>query len=86
MVRRVGSYMDSKYIYDNGPNNLPTAELFGPNFLASKLYQLSPPEVRKKKSLQFLLWKFDNLISLSNCYYYYNNYYFLNKLVCETGI
>ncbi|EXB37218.1 hypothetical protein L484_020274 [Morus notabilis] len=32
------------YIYDQGPNNPPTAVKFGPNMLASKLYQLSPPK------------------------------------------
>ncbi|XP_062075493.1 methyl jasmonate esterase 1-like [Humulus lupulus] len=39
-----GSPMDSTFIYGNGPNNPPTAVLFGPNLLASNFYQLSPPE------------------------------------------
>ncbi|XP_015890095.3 methyl jasmonate esterase 1-like [Ziziphus jujuba] len=41
---RVDSFMDSQYTFDNGPKNPPTTILFGPNFLASKFYQLSPPE------------------------------------------
>ncbi|XP_031265191.1 polyneuridine-aldehyde esterase-like [Pistacia vera] len=42
--RRMDSYMDSTYTFEDGPNNEPTSVLFGPNFMASKLYQLSPPE------------------------------------------
>ncbi|KAJ9177199.1 hypothetical protein P3X46_012438 [Hevea brasiliensis] len=38
------SPMDSKYIYDNGPNNPPTATVIGPNFMASKFYHFSSPE------------------------------------------
>ncbi|KAI6701272.1 hypothetical protein NL676_015596 [Syzygium grande] len=40
--RRAGSLGDSRYSYDNGPNNPPTAFTFGPMFLASRAYQLSP--------------------------------------------
>ncbi|POO02652.1 Alpha/beta hydrolase fold [Trema orientale] len=36
--------MDSELIYNQGPNNPPTDIIFGPNYLASKLYQFSPPE------------------------------------------
>ncbi|XP_038887453.1 methylesterase 3-like [Benincasa hispida] len=36
--------MDSVYSYGDGPNRPPTAFVFGPRFLASKVYQLSPPE------------------------------------------
>ncbi|KAJ0039482.1 hypothetical protein Pint_28138 [Pistacia integerrima] len=36
--------MDSTYTFEDGPNNQPTSILFGPNFMASKLYQLSPPK------------------------------------------
>ncbi|GMN29886.1 hypothetical protein TIFTF001_002600 [Ficus carica] len=43
-TRRLGSLLDSQYIYDQGRNNSPTALRFRPVFLASKLYQLSPPE------------------------------------------
>ncbi|GMN74198.1 hypothetical protein TIFTF001_054388 [Ficus carica] len=43
-LRRFGSFMDSQYRYDQGPNNPPTAVKFGPNLLKSKFYQLSPPE------------------------------------------
>lgn len=44
-TRRVDSYMDPEYAYDDGPEKPPTTLLFGYNFMASKLYQLSPPEV-----------------------------------------
>ncbi|XP_062075634.1 methyl jasmonate esterase 1-like [Humulus lupulus] len=44
MTRRTGSFMDSKFIFENGPNNPPTALSFGPNYLATQLYQLSSPE------------------------------------------
>ncbi|KAL5061512.1 hypothetical protein RYX36_023249 [Vicia faba] len=36
--------MDSKNFFFDGPNNPPTALLFGPKFMESKMYQLSPPE------------------------------------------
>ncbi|XP_030496272.2 methyl jasmonate esterase 1 [Cannabis sativa] len=42
--RRSGSFLDSKFIFGNGPNNPATALVFGPNYLATKMYQLSPPE------------------------------------------
>ncbi|KAL6270293.1 hypothetical protein ACE6H2_027204 [Prunus campanulata] len=41
---RQGSLLDSKYTYDQGPNNPPTTLIFGPLFLATKVYQLSPIE------------------------------------------
>ncbi|XP_062102158.1 methyl jasmonate esterase 1-like [Humulus lupulus] len=44
MTRTTGSLMDSKSIFENGPNNPPTALSFGPNFMATKIYQLSPPQ------------------------------------------
>ncbi|XP_062102159.1 methyl jasmonate esterase 1-like [Humulus lupulus] len=44
IMRRNDSLMDSTLIYNNGPNNPPNALIFGPNMLASKFYQLSPPE------------------------------------------
>ncbi|KAL6227307.1 hypothetical protein ACLB2K_001266 [Fragaria x ananassa] len=37
-------YMDSHYRFDTGPKNLATSFLAGPRLLASKFYQLSPPE------------------------------------------
>ncbi|KAE8708257.1 Methyl esterase 10, putative isoform 2 [Hibiscus syriacus] len=37
------SQMDNHYTYDGG---LPTTFTFGPMFLCSKVYQLSPPEAR----------------------------------------
>ncbi|KAL4644943.1 hypothetical protein ACB092_02G200500 [Castanea dentata] len=36
--------MDSQFTFDQGPINPPTPWLFGSNFMATKLYQLSPPE------------------------------------------
>ncbi|XP_050206520.1 methyl jasmonate esterase 1-like [Mercurialis annua] len=42
--KQVDSYMDTQIIFDNGPNNAPTAFLYGPEFLATKLYDLSPAE------------------------------------------
>ncbi|EOX98164.1 hypothetical protein QUC31_015323 [Theobroma cacao] len=38
------SQMDSLYTYDNGPNNAPTTFIFGPLYLSSQVYQLSPRE------------------------------------------
>ncbi|CAK7324793.1 unnamed protein product [Dovyalis caffra] len=43
-ARRVGSFMDSQYVFDNGPNNPPTSLLFGPDCMATQLYHLSPTE------------------------------------------
>ncbi|XP_039001096.1 methylesterase 10-like [Hibiscus syriacus] len=34
--------MDTEYVFPNGRGKPPTSGLFGPNFLATKLYQLSP--------------------------------------------
>ncbi|KAK4841074.1 hypothetical protein QYF36_024961 [Acer negundo] len=42
--RRLDSYMDTMFTFGNGPNNQPTSLLFGPDFMSSKLYQLSAPE------------------------------------------
>ncbi|KAL5821566.1 hypothetical protein ACOSQ3_023448 [Xanthoceras sorbifolium] len=42
--RRLDSFMDSVFTFDNGPKNKPTSVLLGPDFMLSKLYQLSPPE------------------------------------------
>ncbi|XVF17753.1 hypothetical protein REPUB_Repub10bG0150800 [Reevesia pubescens] len=41
---RLGSFMDTKYTFDNGPDKPPTSLLFGHDFMSSKIYQLSPPE------------------------------------------
>ncbi|KAL6224726.1 hypothetical protein ACLB2K_003581 [Fragaria x ananassa] len=38
------SFMDSQFIYDDGQNNPPTSLVFGPKFMSSSFYQLSPPE------------------------------------------
>lgn len=43
-LRRSPPVLDSHYTYDNGPNNPPTTFSFGPTFLASTVYQLSPIE------------------------------------------
>ncbi|OAY33846.1 methylesterase 3 [Manihot esculenta] len=43
-ARQVDSYMDTKYYFADGPNNPPSSILFGPKFLETKLYQLSPAE------------------------------------------
>jgi hypothetical protein len=37
--------MDTKFFFFDGPNKPATARLIGPKFMASKMYQLSPPEV-----------------------------------------
>ncbi|KAK2997854.1 hypothetical protein RJ639_025970 [Escallonia herrerae] len=36
--------VDNIYTFDQGPDKPPTSFLFGPIFISSKLYQLSPPE------------------------------------------
>ncbi|XP_022762129.1 salicylic acid-binding protein 2-like [Durio zibethinus] len=38
------SQMDNRFSYDDGPGNPPTTFIFGPLYLSSKVYQLSPPE------------------------------------------
>ncbi|KAJ4827276.1 hypothetical protein Tsubulata_031184 [Turnera subulata] len=42
--RRIDSYMDSTFVLGSGPGKPPTAILFGPDFMATTLYQLSPAE------------------------------------------
>ncbi|RYQ84055.1 hypothetical protein Ahy_B10g102939 [Arachis hypogaea] len=37
--------LDNHYTYDEGPNKSATTFVFGPKFLASKVYQLSPKQV-----------------------------------------
>ncbi|XP_062075639.1 methyl jasmonate esterase 1-like [Humulus lupulus] len=44
MTRRAGSFVDSKFIFENGPNKSPTASILGPIYMATKVYQLSPPQ------------------------------------------
>ncbi|KAL6337919.1 hypothetical protein AAG906_002385 [Vitis piasezkii] len=39
--RSPGASMDTQYTFDRGPNNPPTSVIFGPEYLAAKLYQLS---------------------------------------------
>ncbi|XP_050205317.1 methyl jasmonate esterase 1-like [Mercurialis annua] len=38
------SIWDTKLLFDDGPNNPPTARLSGPKTMSACLYQLSPPE------------------------------------------
>jgi len=38
--------MDTKYVFGNGPDNSPTALVLGPNYIASRFYHHSPPELR----------------------------------------
>ncbi|GMJ00650.1 ARABIDOPSIS THALIANA METHYL ESTERASE 10, methyl esterase 10 [Hibiscus trionum] len=40
------SQMDNRYTYDDGASSPPTTFTFGPMFLCSKVYQLSPPDLR----------------------------------------
>ncbi|GLU02986.1 hypothetical protein SLE2022_202110 [Rubroshorea leprosula] len=40
--RRQGPLLDSRYAYGDGPNNPPTTFIFGPLYLSSQVYQLSP--------------------------------------------
>ncbi|XP_068317008.1 methyl jasmonate esterase 1-like [Pyrus communis] len=42
--RRQDSLLDSRYTYDQGPSNPPTTLIFGPLYLKSRVYQLSPIE------------------------------------------
>jgi pimeloyl-ACP methyl ester carboxylesterase len=42
--RRKDPDMDIQYEYGDGGDSPPTSMLFGPNLLATKFYQLSPPE------------------------------------------
>nr|GMD84330.1 salicylic acid-binding protein 2-like [Ipomoea batatas] len=43
-VWRQGPLLDSRYGYDNGPNNPPTTLILGPKYIAEYMYQLSPVE------------------------------------------
>ncbi|KAI4295611.1 hypothetical protein L6164_035637 [Bauhinia variegata] len=43
-LKRAGPLLDSRYTYDEGPNNRPTTFVFGPKYLASNVYQHSPLE------------------------------------------
>ncbi|KAE9611192.1 hypothetical protein Lal_00012107 [Lupinus albus] len=42
--KRAGSNMDTQFFFFDGPNKPATARLIGPKFMASKMYQLSPPQ------------------------------------------
>lgn len=42
--KNIDSYMDSQVMFDEGLDKRPTAFLFGPKMLESKVYQLTPPE------------------------------------------
>nr|AFK45076.1 unknown [Lotus japonicus] len=44
-ARRLDSNLDSKMVFDENSNSKPNGSvIFGPQFLASNFYQLSPPE------------------------------------------
>lgn len=43
-VKGFDSWMDSQHRFDDGPDKPPTSVLFGPKYLESRLYNLSPPE------------------------------------------
>lgn len=43
-VRRQTDTLDTRFTFDNGPNNPPTSFIFGPKHLLLRLYQLSPIE------------------------------------------
>ncbi|TQD95860.1 hypothetical protein C1H46_018498 [Malus baccata] len=43
-VTKGRDFMDTQYRYDNGTNNPATSQVFGPKFMATTLYQLSPPQ------------------------------------------
>ena len=62
--------MDTQYTFDNGPINPPTSLVFGPEYLAAKLYQLSPPEVTYS-ILSFRMSKSLFVYLFENYYYYY---------------
>uniref|UniRef100_A0A5B7BYB1 Putative methylesterase 10-like isoform X1 n=1 Tax=Davidia involucrata TaxID=16924 RepID=A0A5B7BYB1_DAVIN len=40
----IESLMDCQFTFDGGPENLPTSTIFGPNYIATKLYQHCQPE------------------------------------------
>ncbi|XP_057770037.1 methyl jasmonate esterase 1-like [Salvia miltiorrhiza] len=42
--KQMDSYIDSQFFFNNGHDKPPTSMVFGPNFLATQLYQHSPPE------------------------------------------
>ncbi|CAL5195315.1 unnamed protein product [Lathyrus oleraceus] len=43
-ARRITNLMDLKFFFFDGPDKPATARFVGPKFLATKMYQLSPPE------------------------------------------
>lgn len=44
-AKRNISLMDTQFFFFDGPNKPATARMVGPKFMASRMYQLSPPEV-----------------------------------------
>ncbi|XP_027337135.1 salicylic acid-binding protein 2-like [Abrus precatorius] len=44
LAKTAGSSMDTQFFFFDGPKKPATARLVGPKFMASKMYQLSPPE------------------------------------------
>ncbi|OIW00972.1 hypothetical protein TanjilG_16221 [Lupinus angustifolius] len=50
--KSAGSSMDTQFFFFDGPNKPATARLIGPKFMASKMYQLSPPEVLQPNEMR----------------------------------
>ncbi|KAI3946020.1 hypothetical protein MKX01_024776 [Papaver californicum] len=46
-----GSTGDSVYTHDEGVKNMPSTFVYGPNYMSSTLYNLSPPEVKHMKDM-----------------------------------
>ncbi|KAL1556982.1 putative esterase PIR7A isoform X2 [Salvia divinorum] len=42
--KQLDSYMDTQFRFNNGPDRPPTSLQFGPDYMATRLYNLSPPE------------------------------------------
>lgn len=59
--------MDTQFGFHNGLDEPPTSACLGPNFMASKFYQLSPPEARLSQiqSIPFIIYIFFQLLTIS---------------------
>ncbi|KAG5557234.1 hypothetical protein RHGRI_007485 [Rhododendron griersonianum] len=51
-LKKQESVLDSQYTSDDGPKNPARTYIFGPMYLARKVYQLSPTEVRSFNSIK----------------------------------
>lgn len=64
-IRRMGPITDVLYFYYRDHNKKPIALLFTPNHFATKLYQLSPLEVRTLETgVIFKLFYFDHTLDI----------------------